>query len=95
MINSRYSEFLDKLYYGEEIVFVYQGKKYFIQGYYSADLSVATMELAEVTGKPFESFLWEHHARNLQECAKVFLNAQIWDGKSFAQIQRYVIWSDW
>ena len=33
MINGDVNEFVDGLYYGDERIFLYNGKKYFIQGY--------------------------------------------------------------
>lgn len=34
MINGNYSEFLDHLYYGDELWIKYKGVVYFIQGWY-------------------------------------------------------------
>lgn len=33
MINGNINEFIEKLLDGEEVIYVYQGKKYFSQGY--------------------------------------------------------------
>lgn len=33
MINGNIEEFTDKLLYGEELIYFYNGKKYFSQGY--------------------------------------------------------------
>lgn len=35
MINGNVDEFLDNLWVGEEVIFIYNGKKYFAQGYTS------------------------------------------------------------
>lgn len=37
MINGDINEFTDKLWSGEELIYVYNGKKYFSQGYLRED----------------------------------------------------------
>ena len=95
MINGDLNEFVNLLYYGQEIVFIYQNKKYFIQVYSTEHNPNATMELVEVNDQPFKGYLWECQADTMRECAEAFLAATIWDGKDFMQIQEEVIWSDW
>ena len=95
MIDGDINEFIDLLYYGQEIVFIYKDKKYFIQGYSIDNYTKATMELMEVTDQPFIGYLWEYHADTMRECAEAFLAAPIWNGKDFMQIQEEVTWSDW
>ncbi len=93
MINGNFTEFIDQLYYGQELVFTYEGRKYFIQGWWTDN--VATMVLDDVTVPGEKDYLWEYHADTMRECAEVFLIAPIWDGKDFTQIQENVTWSDW
>lgn len=95
MIDGNITEFIDQLYYGQEIVFIYHEKKYFVQGWWSDDKSEATIVLTEVNEKPFEGYLWEYHADKMAACAEAFLKAPIWDGKDFMQIQEEVTWGDW
>lgn len=95
MIDGKMTEFLDQLYYGQEIVFLYKGRKYFIQGWWSEDKSVATMVLEEINDKPFSEYIWEYHADKMSKCAEAFLLAPIWDGKDFQKIEADVTWSDW
>lgn len=95
MINGNISEFIDQLYFGQEIVFVYRKKKYFIQGWWSDDKAETTMVLTEENDEPFTGYLWEYHAKKMSECAEAFLRAQIWDGKDFLQIEQDVEWADW
>ena len=49
MIDGTINEFIDMLYYGEEIVFTYKNRKYFIQGWYNKKEEKATMVLDDVT----------------------------------------------
>ena len=93
MINGNLTEFIDQLYYGQELVFTYEDRKYFIQGWWANN--VATMVLDDVTVLGNNKYLWEYQAETMRECAEAFLNAEIWGGKDFIQIQENVTWSDW
>ena len=95
MIGGTITEFIDKIYYGQEIVFLYKGKKYFIQGWWSDDRTSATMVLEDVYEGPFTGYKWEYHSDKMRTCAEVFLSAPIWEGKDFPQIESDVSWIDW
>ena len=95
MINGEMTEFVDKLFYGQEIVFMYKKTKYFIQGWWSDDKSAATMVLEELSDRPFSGYLWEYQADKMSKCAEAFLSAPIWNGKDFRQIENEVTWGDW
>ena len=95
MINGTITEFIDQLYYGQEIVFLYHERKYFIQGWWSEDKQATTMVLEDVTDGASEGYLWECHADNMRKCADASLCAPIWAGKDFLQIETDVTWSDW
>lgn len=92
MKNGDLSEFLDKLYLGEELLFEYQGLNFFLQGW--SDQSKATMVLDCQATVPFENYIWKCVKTTMRECAEEFLQAPIWSGKSFLQIQRDVFWQD-
>lgn len=95
MIDGDINEFVDQIQYGSEIVFIYQNKKYFIEGWWNKEITETTMVLMEVNNEPFDGYIWEYHSDSMGKCAEEFLNATIWDGKNFMQIQEDVIWSDW
>ena len=95
MIDGNITEFIDQLYYGQEIIFIYKEKKYFIQGWWSDDKNKATMVLTKVSEKPFKKYVLEYHANKMSVCAEAFLSAPLWEGKSFIEIHEDVIWSDW
>ncbi len=94
MIDGNLTEFIDQLYYGYEIVYLYQNKRYFIQGWWNEE-GKAIMVLDDVTELKKKNYLWKHSADNMRECAESFLTAPIWEGKNFLEIQEDVIWSDW
>ena len=93
MKNGDISEFIDQLYYGGELVFEYESKKHFLQGW--TKCNTCKMVLDIVSGAPFHSYLWEYEAETMKECAEAFLAAPLWNGKDFQQVQEDVIWSDW
>ena len=93
MKNGEIKDFMDQLYYGEELVFEYDGTKYFLQGWTENDL--CTMVLDIVSQKEFQNYLWKHEAKTMKECAEEFLKTPLWNGKVFPQIQKDVLWSDW
>lgn len=95
MINGNITEFIDQLYYGQELVFSYNNKKYFIQGWWSDDKTEATMVLTDESAEEFSGYLWEFHDTKMSVCAEAFLAAPIWDTKDFLQIEKDVTWTDW
>lgn len=95
MKNGKISEFIDQLYYGQELVFLYNEKKYFIQGWWSEDKNTTTLVLEDVSDGASEGYLWKYSADSMRKCAEAFLSAPIWNGKDFLQIEANVTWSDW
>lgn len=95
MIDGKLSDFIDSLYYGQEIVFLYQSKKYFIQGWWSDDKTTAILVLEKIDDKPFTGYIWKHQDESMIKCAEAFLAAPIWNGKNFLEIEKEVTWSDW
>ena len=93
MKNGDISDFMDQLYYGGELVFEYDGTKYFLQGWTENDLCTMTLDI--VSQKEFKDYLWKHEAKTMKECAEEFLKTPLWNGKVFPQIQKDVLWSDW
>ena len=93
MKNGDISEFIDQLYYGGELVFEYESKKYFLQGWTKDNICKMVLDI--VSDVPFHGYLWEYEAETMKECAEAFLTAPLWNGKDFQQVQEDVIWSDW
>lgn len=92
MINGNITEFLDKVYYGEELFFEYQGIDYFLQGWNKDGEAVMVLDI--LNQAPFKEYMWECSKASMKECAEEFLNSNIWDGKNFMQIQRDVTWKE-
>lgn len=92
MINGNITDFLDKVYYGEELFFEYQGIDYFLQGWNKDGEAVMVLDI--LNQAPFKEYVWECSKTSMKECAKEFLNSDIWDRKKFMQIQRDVTWKE-
>lgn len=92
MINGDITEFIDKLYYGEELWFEYAGKEYFLQGWTNS--SDATMVLDIQDGKSFKDYLWKCIRPSMRECAEEFFNSKLWGERTFLEIQREVTWKE-
>ena len=92
MINGNITEFLDKLYYGDELLFEYQGVTYFLQGWIKNDQ--ATMVLDIQDSSPFKGYLWECVRKTMKECADEFLDAHLWNKKTFLEIEKTITWID-
>lgn len=92
MINGNITDFIDKLYYGEELLFEYNSKIYFIQGWIKD--GKACMVLDEQKEEAFEDYLWECKKNSMRDCAEEFLSAKLWENKDFLQIEKEVFWKD-
>lgn len=91
MINGDIDKFISELWSGMELIFVYNGKKYFAQG-------ITDDEGKYVFGiqmwEPEEKLLWEITGKNEQESYEEFLKQPLFDGKTFWEIEKYTEWVD-
>lgn len=55
MINGDINDFIEKLTYGDEIIFTYHGKKYFIQGFETDGKLTLYLDFWEPPG---EDYVW-------------------------------------
>ena len=86
------NEFVDKLYYGDEMFIKYKGIRYFIQGWTKEGKSYLNMvDYDDDKGK----YIFEYVASSMKECADIFLNSKLWEGKTFLEIVNDVEWADW
>lgn len=92
MIHGTLTDFIDQLYYGQELWFLYKGEKYFLQGWTEDENN--TMVLSLVDGKPFTGYIWEDCETSMIACGEHFLKAPIWSGRTFLEIENDVEWVD-
>ncbi len=91
MINGDIHEFMDKLWGGEELIFICQGKKLFSQGYVN-DNGEYVFELQEWS--PHPSTLWRIVGKSNQDSLNAFLNEPLFDGKKFWDVEKDIEWVD-
>lgn len=94
MIDGDYSEFLDHLYYGDELWIKYKGVVYFIQGWYDKKKSLPwVMECYTLATDPLTRLFYTEESSML-ECAKKLLAQPLFDGKTLPEIEQSVKWAD-
>lgn len=91
MINGNLNDFIEKATYGDEIIFTYKEKKYFIQGY--KENGKCTLYLSQWE-PPIDWYIWTGEGGDKQYPVIEFLTAPIWSGKSFMDIESEVEWVD-
>ena len=99
MIDGNVTEFVDNLYYGSEMYFIFRGKRYFIQGWYRHSIHYLVLDYDHQNnevpeGYKFNGYIWEHQSKDPSECVKVFLDAPLWDGKKFYEVEKEIIWAE-
>ena len=100
MINGNTNDFVDNLYYGTEMYFIYNKRKYFIQGWVNDALHYLVLdydyeaERYDHQDPKCNQPIWEYSSEDAKECVKAFLEAPLWDGKTFFDVEKEIIWSD-
>lgn len=85
-------DFVDRIYTCQDTVFIYQGIKYWFQGY-TKDASTVHMEVIQYES-PKEDYLWEYDGGTIEECQKAFLSAPLFDSKTFWEVEQMITWVD-
>ena len=91
MINGDLNEFMDYLHIGFELIFVYDGKKYFLQGLTVDGNNTLFLDRWEPT---FEASVWKCTGVGLKYPVDEFLEARIWNGKKFMEVEQEIEWVD-
>lgn len=91
MINGDVNEFIDGLYYGDERFFIYDGNKYFVQGYCEDEKHILELYIIEDPNNDFE---WRAYSQNKHYPVNEFENAKIFNGKSFWEVEKEIEWVD-
>ena len=89
MKNGDVYEFVDRIYYGDELWFIYDGKKYFLEGW--IEHNTLNLYLYEMT-KNGETYTWKGDAKHYP--VESFIKAKIWNGKSFWEVEHDMTWVD-
>ena len=87
--NGDVREFVDHIHYGDELCFLYEGKKYFLEGWTNnGSLDLCLYEMTD-NG---EKHIWKGNATHYP--VEAFLEAKIWNGKSFWDAEQDMEWVD-
>lgn len=95
MINGNPGDFLDHVYSGQDTIFAYNSIKYWCQGY--ADDSGGAWRIEIFQYQPpanDDSWFWECSAATVDLCYEAFLNAKIFNGKTFWEAESEIEWLD-
>ena len=88
MIDGNIRDFINNLYYGSAMFFEFDGKKYFIQGWYHEGMHNLVVDYAaNSTG-----YIWKYSSKDSSECVENFLNARLWNGKKFHDVENEITW---
>lgn len=91
MKNGNIDEFVDRLWCGEEVIYTYNGKKFFSQGY---NLDDGTYYFELQIWEPYGEVLWSVKGLSKQESLEAFLNEPLFDGHKFWDVEKEMEWVD-
>lgn len=91
MINGDVNKFVDRISYGEELIFLYGGKKFFLQGYPWKGKYTLFLEQWEPPG---DACIWEGVGDDKHFPVNDFLKAKLWDGRTFWEAEAEMEWTD-
>lgn len=83
MINGDFDDFIDTLSMGEEITFIYEKQKFFIEGWCEDGQHLLALARWD---PPADDFVWKASTSLPKYPVQDFINAKIFDGKSFLEI---------
>lgn len=91
MINGNVREFIDGLHYGDERFFIYDKRKYFIQGYFVKEKPILELYILEPADNNFK---WQAVSQDNNYPVTEFENAKLFNGKSFWDVEKNIEWVD-
>ncbi|MBR1696567.1 MAG: hypothetical protein IJ709_14490 [Selenomonas sp.] len=100
MIDGDVKAFVDGLYYGDETWFKYGDKHYFIQGWFKDGKHYLVLDYAldygQYSNNPNDEYkyIWEYSSEDSSECVNAFLEAPLWGGKKFYDVEAEMTWTD-
>ena len=86
MVGGKPNDFLDRIYSCQDTVFVYNGIKYWFQGYMPDENSMH-MEIIQYQPSS-EKDVWEYDGATIDECLNAFVHAPIFNGKTFWEAEK-------
>ncbi len=90
MIGSNFNQFVDDIYTGSDLVFLYRGRKFHLQGYQHNGKPCLFLDQLEPSGN---DYIWTGSGED-DYPVEDFLNAPVFEGKSFWEVQEEMEWVD-
>ncbi len=91
MINGNPNDFLDTIYSCQDIIYIFNGIKYWFQGY--TEDNTVHMEIFQYIPAN-DDYIWEYNSDTIEKCLNSFLAAPIFDGKTFWDVENEIEWVD-
>lgn len=92
MIGGDPHEFLDRIYSCQDTVFIYNGVKYWFQGYMPNEDRVHMEVFPCLPGAG--QAIWEYNGPSISEGRDFFMNAPLFNGKTFWEAEKDITWVD-
>lgn len=97
MENGKVKDFVETMGHNDNII-EYKGKYYLFVGFdYKEDTKKYIFTIYEVGNKGYGDVLntlFANEGDSPNNCVENFLNAKIWDGKSFYEAEKEMLWID-
>ena len=90
MIGGNARDFVDYIYYGQELWFIYDGTKYFLEGSSRDDINLELM-LCQIQ-KNGKIWWWTGNTKNFP--VEEFLSAPVFNNKTFWEVEKDITWVD-
>ncbi len=93
MINGNPNRFLEVIASGQDITYKFRGEIYWYQGYNKGDKF--RMEIYKYIPLQERELTWECEKGSYIDCYNEFVEAPIFDGKTFWEVEQEIEWGDW
>lgn len=91
MINGDFNCFFETISVGMEAFLKYRDRKYLVQGWFNEDTKKQFFSVDDIT---HYCKIWSTESDSMEDNARTFLNAPIFDGKSFLEVEDEIEWVD-
>lgn len=91
MIGGDVLDFVDHIHYGDELIFLYHGEKFFLEGLPENGQLNLYLDRWE---PPADDYIWTGRGDKKNYPVQDFLDAKIWDGRNFWAAQEEMKWVD-
>lgn len=93
MINGNPNRFLEVIASGQDVTYKFREEIYWYQGYNKGDKF--RMEIYKYISSQKRGITWECERSTCIDCYNEFIEAPIFDGKTFWEAEQEIEWGDW